>query len=173
MLLIITIETYTLGKIAMTAVPMEGKDDRWIQRATLDDLVLLYLYSLDHTYGESKCPQDVDDLNAQVKVVEVLLKKSCEGRIGWVSAQRLWTARRLVFFRQLYMPEECVCVCVCVVTWACRSSHGIDNQSPTSHLNSSVIIFQQSRVNRSLRERREKQTVSIWAVRQQKQRLIL
>lgn len=38
--------------------------------------VLLYYCTVVHTDGKSKRSQDVDDLNAQIKVVEVLLKDS-------------------------------------------------------------------------------------------------
>lgn len=37
-------------------------------------------------------------------------------------------------------------------TRACSSSHGVYNQPPASHLNSSVIIFQKGRIGRSLRK---------------------
>lgn len=79
MLLIITMATYTLGKIAMMAVPVEGKRDK-----------LLVFFSfppgVSHgvavsTDGKCKCSQDVNDPDAQVKVVEVLLKNGC-GKSG-------------------------------------------------------------------------------------------
>lgn len=74
MLLIITIATYTLGKIAMTAVPIEGKKKKILIRCPHLFYVLFYYCTVVHTYGKAKRSQDVDDLNAQVKVVEVLLK---------------------------------------------------------------------------------------------------
>ena len=59
----------------MTAVPMEGKEreNYWLLTSIF---VLLFYSKMIHTYGKSKRSQDVDDLNAQVKVVEVLLKDS-------------------------------------------------------------------------------------------------
>lgn len=40
-------------------------------------LILLFSAGiLVHTNGEPKCSQDVDDLDAQVKVIQVLLKDS-------------------------------------------------------------------------------------------------
>lgn len=73
MLLIITMATYTLGKIAMTAVPMKENTKKREIRALL---TILWSINAVHTYGESKCTQDVDNLNAQVKVVEIFLKNS-------------------------------------------------------------------------------------------------
>lgn len=81
MLLIITMATYTLGKIAMMAVPVEGKQDKL--RVTpwfffppgVSHCVAL------NTDGKCKCSQDVNDPDAQVKVVEVLLKNGC-GKSG-------------------------------------------------------------------------------------------
>lgn len=35
---------------------------------------LYYITAVSHTYGKSECSQDVDNLNAQVKIVKVLLK---------------------------------------------------------------------------------------------------
>lgn len=75
-LLIITMETYTLGKIAMTAVPMEGKREKKIHISCSHLFVLFYSITVVQTYGKCKRSHDVDDLNAQVKVVEVLLEDS-------------------------------------------------------------------------------------------------
>ena len=54
---------------------MEGKEreNYWLLTSIF---VLLFYSKMIHTYGKSKRSQDVDDLNAQVKVVEVLLKDS-------------------------------------------------------------------------------------------------
>lgn len=53
------------------------------------------------------------------------------------------------------MPQiaaiECNPMVLCP-TRACSGSHGVYNQPPASHLNSSVIIFQKGRIGRSLRK---------------------
>lgn len=81
MLLIITMATYTLGKIAMMAVPVEAKQDKLLVRG-LSRVFFFFPPGLSRcvavgTDGKCKCPQDVNDLDAQVKVVEVLLKNGC------------------------------------------------------------------------------------------------
>ena len=82
MLLIITMATYTLGKIAMTAVPAKRKKKKKKREritATCNQIKSNLIYSalfVVRTYRESKRPQDVDNLNAQVKVVKIFLKNS-------------------------------------------------------------------------------------------------
>lgn len=77
MLLIITMATYTLGKIAMTAVP--AKKNKIKKTVTCNQMNYTLFYSALFavlTYRESKRPQDVDNFYAQVKVVKIFLKKS-------------------------------------------------------------------------------------------------
>lgn len=62
----------------MTAVPIEVKKKEKDQLISIHQLfspVLLVFWF--HTDGESKCSQDVDDLDAQVEVIQVFLKDSC------------------------------------------------------------------------------------------------
>lgn len=73
MVLIITMATYTLGKIAITAVPIKERQKKWL-RVQFSDLLGIRDYAVARTNGKSKSSHDVDDLNAQVKVVQVLLK---------------------------------------------------------------------------------------------------
>lgn len=64
----------------MTAVPAKaGKTGRTRHHSAASNSPIVSRV-LANTDGESERPQDVDDLDAQVKVVKVLLKNSWRGK---------------------------------------------------------------------------------------------
>lgn len=59
MLLIITMATYTLGKIAMMAVPVEGKQDKLLVRALSCVFFFLFSWSLSLYCGQYRWKMQV------------------------------------------------------------------------------------------------------------------